>query len=249
MNNNMNNIPIFILSLLNKDRINIVKKNLELFPNLYVCKSINGYNKKDVIIQLLISRLNFYTLNSGRKTILKSIGMNMNMIQDYNFNTYGTLANFLTKFKMLLFQIENNIPFICFIEDDLQLLPDFVEFINNKTVAFNDPDLNMIRLDDWGEGYITSLNGAKRIVNNIIKNGIIQNIDNQLRENCGKESRVHDTPWKLRINSNNGDCLKTSYLTKNFSNIVLKYYHFIKKNNIKFHKKINIYNKNQLFQN
>ena len=72
----------------------------------------------------------------------------------------------------------------------------------------------MIRLGKWGEGYITSLEGAKRIVNKIKKYGIFGNIDNQLRNICGKEICVRrDTPWKVVISSNDGDCLKTKEFT------------------------------------
>ena len=71
----------------------------------------------------------------------------------------------------------------------------------------------MIRLARWGEGYITSLEGSKLILEHIKRTGIIRNIDNQLRLNCGKEIRVIKTPWKLVVGTNNGDCLKTEMLT------------------------------------
>lgn len=195
-------IPIFILSLLTPERLQYVKHNLDNFPTLQILQSVNGYSKLEVINSFTALKLNYISFQE-------------------NFDTYGTLANFLTKYKMLLFQVLNNIPYICFIEDDLILHNEFKKFINNCKVHFiKDPDLNMIRLEKWGEGYITSLDGAKRIIELIKKTGIITQIDNQLRLYCGKELRIYNTPWHLKIASNQGDCLKTSLLEENFKSIV-----------------------------
>ena len=73
----------------------------------------------------------------------------------------------------------------------------------------------MLRLDIRGEGYVTSLNGAKEIIQNIYSKGIIDNIDNQLRNYCGKEIKLDNTPWELAVATNNGDCLKTDTILHN----------------------------------
>ena len=47
------------------------------------------------------------------------------------YETYGTLANFLTKLKAFQHQIENKIPYMCLIEDDLILNPNFKKFVES----------------------------------------------------------------------------------------------------------------------
>ena len=58
---------------------------------------------------------------------------------------------------------------------------------------------------------MTSLNSAKRIINKIHFTGIIKNIDNQLRENCGKEIFL-PIKYDLFVKTNEGDCLKTQFI-------------------------------------
>lgn len=202
----MSNITIYILSLLTDERKKIVEKNKKLFPQIEVIKSTNGFNKQEVIDELTKLDIKFHKLNKYKKE---------------NFNTYGMLANGITKIKIMKHQIENNIPYICFIEDDLLLKPNFVSFIESRKDKYLKDNVNMLRLARWGEGYITSLEGSKRILAHIKRTGIIQNIDNQLRENCGKELRILKTPWELVVGTNKGDCLKTEMLEPNFKKLLL----------------------------
>jgi hypothetical protein len=131
------------------------------------------------------------------------------------FPTYGTLANWITKVKMLKYQVEHKLPYMCIIEDDLILGAGFEKFVYENLYLLKDPAINIIRLAKWGEGYITSYESAKRILDIIYKTGIVDNIDNQFRVFCGKEIAVEDTPFHLTVESNNGDCLKTEYIQLN----------------------------------
>lgn len=185
---NMNHIKYYILSLLTIERQNLVKKNQERFPEIDVFRSINGYDIKETLSHLTNSKLQYHHLE---------------------FATYGTLANFLTKYNVLLHQIEQNIPFLCFIEDDLELHDNFLSHTSALLNYFQTQNINMVRLGKWGEGYITSLNGAKNIVQFIQKRGITHNIDNQLRKFSGQEFYAKSTPWTLKYETNKGDCLKT----------------------------------------
>jgi hypothetical protein len=69
--------------------------------------------------------------------------------------------------------------------------------------------VNIIRLKRFGEGYVTSLESAKRILKILDKEGICENIDNQLRLMCGKELYIQNNYLKLVVKTNKGDCLKT----------------------------------------
>lgn len=172
-----------------QERKPLVEHNLNLFPFITITQSINGYDINETIQALKETKLIYHRLQ---------------------FPTYGTLANFITKYNILKYQIESKLEYLCFMEDDLVLSPTFVLFIENLTTLFlKNTDINMIRLDKWGEGYLTSLNGAHKIVDSISRSGIIENIDIQLRKYCGPEHVVKNTPWRLAIKTNGGDCLKT----------------------------------------
>lgn len=186
----MKEIKYFIQSLKKEDRLENIQKNKSIIPEIEIFESINGYDIDTTIKNLKDMKLKYKKLD---------------------FETYGTLANFLTKVKAFQYQIKNNIEYMCLIEDDLIIQKGFRIFIENNLIKLR--DCNMLRLDKWGEGYVTSLRGARRIVKYIYKNGIIHNIDNQLREFCGKEIKLKKTPWKLVSIPNSGDCLKTEHIS------------------------------------
>lgn len=180
-------IKYYILSLLRQDRKHIVEKNIQRFPCFEVIKSINGYDVDETLKAFKASGLTYHKLH---------------------YPTYGTLANFLTKYNVLKHQIEHSIPFMCFIEDDLELLDGFVNHIEDCISLFT-PDIDIIRLALLGDGYITSLNGAINIKNIIDAKGIVCNVDNQLRFHSGSELYCPNAPWKLLVPCNQGDCLRT----------------------------------------
>lgn len=181
---------IYICSLLRTDRMQFIEENQKMFPFIKTFKSVNGYNTKE-------------TLHEIDKLNLKYVNL------DNNFRTYGTLANWVTKYKMLKYQVDNEIPFLCFLEDDVILENNFYTFICDSLKHFN-TNVNILRLMTWGEGYITSYESAKRLLEHLNRDGIVRNIDNQLREYCGYELALEKAPMKLMILGNEGDCLKTS---------------------------------------
>jgi len=200
------NIEYFILSLMTEERMSIINQNIQKFPYIKIFKSINGYNKEETIQEYRDSGLQYRSL-------------------DHDFETYGTLANFLTKYNILQYQVEKNIPYLCFLEDDLVLGTNFITYTEQLTQLFHNDYIKILRLGEWGEGYITSLDGARFIVENIKNNGIIRNIDNQLRYHSGTELYCYDTPWKLVIPTNEGDCLKTEKIVSSDLNSIKHIYH------------------------
>ena len=188
----MSKIVYLIQSLQTSERLNYINKNLQTFPDLQIFKSINGYDINETTNELLNSNIMYHTLEK-------------------EFVTYGTLANFLTKVNAFKYQVKNNIEYMCLIEDDLILNDNFKDFIEKLLPLLK--DCNMLRLSKWGEGYVTSLEGAKKILNHIYEKGIINNIDNQLRLYCGKEIHINNTPFYLCVDTNCGDCLKTKYIS------------------------------------
>ena len=159
---------VYILSLLTEERKLYIEKTLKLFPFIKIFNSVNGYNKEETIKEFLRLNLDFHKLKIGPKN---------------NFNNYGTLACWITKVKFLQFQVANEIPYALFIEDDAKLLPGFFQELDKKMSdkwKMLDTDINIIRLFQWGEAYITSISSAKRLLNILKNTGVIDNIDNQL---------------------------------------------------------------------
>ena len=75
------------------------------------------------------------------------------------------------------------------------------------------PDL--LVLGAWGEGYVSSLASARRIVRSLQQQGIPQNIDVMLNEgHAGPVVRLppKSVPWAHRVGPNLGDCLKTAHI-------------------------------------
>ena len=73
-----------------------------------------------------------------------------------------------------------------------------------------DHDINVIRLFQWGEGYITSFSSAKRLLSIIQDTGVVDNIDNQLRTRSGPELKLSFNDFYRKwVKTNDGDILKT----------------------------------------
>lgn len=197
----------------NSERYQLIQKNKQLYPQIKTIESINGYNSEDVLIALRNSNIKFFNVS---------------------FKTLGTLACFLTKIMIWKKQIEEEIPYLCLLEDDLELNKYFLPFIEAFKHELNNENINLLRLADWGECYVTSLESAKRLVALFEKKGIWRNVDEQLWE-CGEKvvnhSRGHghfgvhkENTWKngywehvgyvhdifkLHKETNKGDILKT----------------------------------------
>lgn len=199
----------YILSLLTPERLDYINKTRKLFPFVKIFNSVNGYNKEEAIKEFLSLGIDFHKLKIGPKN---------------NFNNYGTLACWMTKVKFLEFQIENEIPYALFLEDDAKLLPGFFDALDEQMESkwgMLDKEVNIIRLFQWGEGYITSLSSARRLLEIIRKTGVVDNIDNQLRERSGPELKLKfNNFYRKWVKTNEGDILKTEPLNEYFFNSI-----------------------------
>lgn len=195
----------YILSLLTPERLAYINKTRKLFPFVKIFNSVNGYNKEETIKEFLDLNLNFHKLKIGPKN---------------DFNNYGTLACWITKVKFLKFQVSNEIPYALFLEDDAKLLPGFFDALDDQMKdkwKRLDQEVNVIRLFQWGEGYITSLSSARRLLDAIKQTGVVDNIDNQLRERSGPELKLNfNNFYRKWVRTNEGDILKTEPLDKYF---------------------------------
>ena len=90
-------------------------------------------------------------------------------------------------------------------------------WLENTEITNPDTDINIIRLFQWGEAYMTSISSAKRLLDALKNTGVIDNIDNQLRENSGPELKLNFNHFYRKwVKTNEGDILKTEPLDEYF---------------------------------
>ena len=129
-------------------------------PSLEVQESINGFNPKIVDDAVVSSGLKFRGLY---------------------FSNYGTLASWLSKYNCIKDQVETATDFMCFMEDDFSVTPEFPNLVEWAAQRFFvQPDLNYITFATYSECYLTSLDGARRLMDIFSKDGIKDNFDNQM---------------------------------------------------------------------
>lgn len=195
-------IPTFILSLRTPEREAMVQKSLELFPNFKVVQAINGYDKEEVFKEFE---------NVGIKyTRPKNDPMHG------QFNTFGTMANTLTKIKTMQNCINNNYEYFTILEDDLELSNVFYRFLKlAKESQLEEPaqETWFVRLGEWGEGYIFSKEGAIKTIEKLKEVGFRTQIDFEFKYNGYPHISCPNTPWKLLVPTNEGDLLKTEMIT------------------------------------
>jgi hypothetical protein len=113
---------------------------------------------------------------------------------------------------------------LAFIEDDMRLHDGFTDWLEKVPALFGgDPGLNIVRLHQWGEGYVTSLEGAKRIFQMFKERGMVNNIDIQLNYQSGKSLLKYCGYFSRTSKTNEGDCLKTDELDDLFFNAAVRH--------------------------
>lgn len=194
---------VLVQTLGKEDRRAILEANVSKYRQIETFKAINGYDKEATKKALVEADIPLLALAP---------------------TTYGVLANWLTKLLMLERQIADGTAYMLMLEDDVLLADGFVQLVEALVKDGKVFDkYNIVRLGPWGEGYVTSLESAKRCVRLLRAAGIRAAIDNQLRELCGPEVwfRVPvPVYWRLVYPSDTGDILKTEKLEGNFNEVV-----------------------------
>jgi GR25 family glycosyltransferase involved in LPS biosynthesis len=194
-------IPTLILSLRTPEREAMVQKTLELFPNFKVFQAINGYDKEEVF-------------NEFEKIGIKYTRIPNDPMHG-SFNTFGTMANSLTKIKAMEFCLNNNYEYFAILEDDLQLSNIFYRFLKvakEAQLEESREDTWFIRLGEWGEGYVFNKDGAIKTIEKLKQVGFRTQIDFELKYNGYPHMSCPNTPWKLLVPTNQGDLLKTDMI-------------------------------------
>lgn len=145
-------ITFVALTLNNTQRNAFVRANQAVLPELELFLAVNGYSKEDTIRRLGSTplKLHPYTFCNAAR-----------------FATFGSLANFVSKYLALRMQVRRRLPYMAMLEDDMQLRPGFKAFVE-QTVRSGALDraeerAELLVLGVWGEGYVTSLASARRV--------------------------------------------------------------------------------------
>lgn len=211
-------IEVVVTSLITPRRALYIEDMRNVVPNLRVIKSINGFNKSEVLQALTTSNLRFHRLCRGH-------------------NYWGMLASLLTRHYAFSTQTAD---FQVLLEDDLHLKASFWPFINSMIKAHfcGGPPLkgqvckeghisipcfvrppDIVQMNRFAEAYVTSRAGAKILAQKVRQYGV-RGCGDQMY-NVGEimnESHVWSKlggPWRSLVETNRGDTSKTPRILPN----------------------------------
>jgi len=214
-------LHIVVTSLMlenNQSRLEYIKENLKVFPKLEIWRSINGYDLNETALALM-------------ETMAEGIGFN-NM--DYPHT--GMLATMLTKRYAFKHQVCCEYEYMVLIEDDNVMDAQFLEVYDgyikkvdhgletmipgstgavcNSTSSHEKNKCVMRKISMWGDGYFSSLEGARRMLKAFQENALDGNVDNYINTMVGVidngEAYLH-----RRVHWNTGDIMKTAHFYYN----------------------------------
>jgi hypothetical protein len=196
-------VHYLVLTLNTTTRRHWVHDLRRTLPNLEVYLAVNGFDERATLRALAQCSLKYH-INSY-------CGFS-------RFGTYGSLSCFLTKVLALTSQVARELPFMAMLEDDMRLKPDFPAFVEQavqKHFVTSASPPEILVLGDWGEGYVTSLESARRVLASLRHQGVPLNVDIMLNAgHAGRALKVHGTPWVHRIAPNLGDIQSTPHVRR-----------------------------------
>lgn len=193
------------------ERARYVEDMRRVLPDLETFAATNGFNRTTTARALLRETNMAFHEMCGDPT---TSGVR-------EFETWGTLANFITRYRAFARQVADGEAFQAVVEDDQQLAPDAAARLSAAaTEHFGGArPVDLVLLGEWGEGYLTSLAAARRLVAGLDAYGIIgcpdQQLNNDLMPNvtARKVSLAKSGLLVGRQRVNRGDCLKTARLS------------------------------------
>jgi len=197
-------------------REEFLNANRREVPGLHVLDAVNGYDRNETIRQMRALRIP-YCFYCKRPS-------------------FGDLANALSKLKALQEQVERRVPFQAIVDDDVLMhgesFPQYVAdlsrsyFLATDAAGARDPVgwrerrvvTDLVKLGNYGEGQLTSLVSAERILRKWQTTGFIGCSDQQWgsswRMNATIANVAKYTPWTVLTKTNSGDVLKAPFLTE-----------------------------------
>ena len=214
------NVTFLALSLNTSARAAFVAANRKILPELQLFRAVNGFDTRQTIAALCSSGLRYHWGYCGFT----------------RFGTFGSLANYLTKVFAIAHQVSRQLPVMAMLEDDMQLEEGFKAFVEAKAASLLhaeqlfaarrasgsssggaiDSPSDLLALGTWGEGYVTTLASARRVLRSFKRQGVPLNVDIMINDgHVGRVMRIDSAervPWAHRVGANLGDCLRTPHI-------------------------------------
>jgi hypothetical protein len=197
-------VRVLIMTMGTSQRLRFIAQNQKIVPGLQTLRAVDGKNASLVLSQLLVQGLQFKRLCSG-------------------YETMGNVANFLSRFLAFKAQLRDRVPFQATIEDDLHLDSGFLPFVAGVAYAARwpsdgrDGSKTYVRLGHYGEGYVTSLDSARALVERMQEAGIAGCPDQQMNAPRYHRLPIADvskhTPWHHLVAPNQGDLHRTQHFS------------------------------------
>ena len=136
--------------------------------------AVDGRNQTATIAALLESGIKFGDTSRGGRS-------------------WGKLATFLTKLRLLKRQLDDKLPWQVILEDDVILYqPAFEDYVSTSCRRMqSDSRIDLSQLSKYAEILLTSLQGARKIVSKIEELGMLKNDDHQLLDSKVMGTVVH----------------------------------------------------------
>ena len=114
--------------------------------NLVRLPGVNGFNVTETIDELVRTGVPFHDLSKGHRK-------------------WGKLATFLTKIKMLDYQIEHAIPYQVYLDDDLRIMRGFEDFVAESCARHlsSSDSTALLKMSGFGEIFMLTLRGAEHM--------------------------------------------------------------------------------------
>jgi len=143
-----------------RERVEEMRRSL---PSLRVVPAMDGHNHTAMIEYLLQQRIPFRDLSKGWKK-------------------WGTLACALAHYRALQYQVEERLPWMLRLEDDVRIasVPAYSRMLDEACTVQAKKNVTLLQLSHFLEASLTSLAGATRLTALIRNAGIRKAIDQQL---------------------------------------------------------------------
>ena len=171
------NVSLLVMTLLQlKNRYKMVQETRLIVPDLILHRGTYGNNKTEIIEGLATCGVPFHGLCTSKFSPNK-------------FYKWGNIAIFVSHLRALRHQVIHAIPFLAILEDDVHLTSEHWKIVQDVSCqTFKNPhprlkcfhagkrtscrDVAYIRFGVYGEAYVSSLDGARRILRTMREYGI-----------------------------------------------------------------------------
>ena len=204
-------VSIVVISLLTAERKEIIASNKVYWgQNVHVHRAIDGFNHTRVAETLNQNKIKYHKLCKGH-------------------TNFGMLACWLSHYEAMKWQVEQGIQWVARFEDDIQMSKTWKRMLSFPLCSpaangrMNAHIADMTLLGSYGEAYLTSLAGAKRMIAKLRHYGVIgcqdqqMNIPSFMNTTIFRVSHqfnlIKPHPWKFVFVPNRGDIRKTKKIT------------------------------------